>query len=236
MRIIDPNEFRSCKSSDTIYILGSGSSINAISPSQWDAIGSADSIAFNWFCKHDSFEPRFYIVREQANIPKRISRDETPEILFKRLNRYSECCFIVHDVSNHSPHAYPYNANLDRIEGKGVVVHDRQKGSFEDDIFKQGVYHGAITLNNVLHIVQYLGYKKVVFAGIDLNNSKYFWLDDSPRHTIVKKGIKVLDRHPVSKKTIEAVRKFDERNPSIKVVSASKSSLLNKVIPYEQIR
>ena len=58
------------KQSDTIFILGSGSSINHISPARWKAIAQHDTIGFNFWPFH-AFVPKLYFIealspREQS--------------------------------------------------------------------------------------------------------------------------------------------------------------------------
>ena len=47
------------KKSDTLFILGSGSTINKISDKQWGKIDDHDSIGFNFWLVHD-FVPDFF--------------------------------------------------------------------------------------------------------------------------------------------------------------------------------
>ena len=56
------NQLRSFKTSDRIYILGSGESILDISKQEWDEINSHNSIGFNHWYVHD-FEPTFSNIR-----------------------------------------------------------------------------------------------------------------------------------------------------------------------------
>ena len=57
-RFIKSNIFKN-KNSDTLFILGSGESINSIKI--WDKIRSHDSIGFNYFI-FNNFVPSFYIL------------------------------------------------------------------------------------------------------------------------------------------------------------------------------
>lgn len=61
------------KKSDTIFILGSGASVNDLTPKQWDFIKQHDSVGFNLWLVHD-FVPDFYMF-ETAD------RDSDPAIL-----------------------------------------------------------------------------------------------------------------------------------------------------------
>jgi len=50
------------KKSDTLFILGSGPSINLITESEWAHIREHDSVGFNWWMAHD-FVPSFYLLQ-----------------------------------------------------------------------------------------------------------------------------------------------------------------------------
>lgn len=237
MKILTEQQFRDRKKSNRLVIYGSGSSINAITDSQFKLLNERDSLAFNWFCKHETIVPSFFFIREQANIPKRIAKDETPHLLFKMINeKYSGTCFVVHDLSEHSPHAFPYHAKIISIEGEGVVVKDKQKGSLKQNIFSEGIYHGSTTLTNVLHVAGFLGYEEVLFAGIDLYDSRYFWLPQGiARENIQKKGCDVNDTHPVAKSALDAIKQFMEAFPDVKLRCLNSKSLLRKVMDCERI-
>src|SRR4051812_26800845 len=47
------------KQSDTLFVLGSGSSINQISAERWSGIAAHDTLGFNFWLYHP-FVPRFY--------------------------------------------------------------------------------------------------------------------------------------------------------------------------------
>lgn len=238
MKILSEKQFREKKKTNRLVIYGSGSSINNITSSQLKNLSERDSLSFNWFCKHPSIAPLFFLIREQANIPKRITKTETTEILFEQINKsiYQQTCFIVHDQHSHSPHAFPYQKYLNRIPGDGIVVADTKSGNLLQNIFSNGIYHGSTTLMNALHVAGFLGYEEILFAGVDLNNSRYFWLpDDEERESIRQKGVSVTDPHPVAKNAIDAVRQFKDSFPNVKLRCLNSKSLLRKVMDCERI-
>jgi hypothetical protein len=237
MKVLSQQQFRDRKKSNRLVIYGSGGSINAITDSQSKLLNERDSLAFNWFCKHKTIVPSFFLIREQANIPKRVTKDETPQLLIDLINkRYRGTCFVVHDLSEHSPHAFPYHTKTALIEGDGVIVKDRQKGSLKQNLYDEGVYHGATTLMNTLHVAGFLGYEEVLFAGVDLYDSRYFWLpQDKARENIQKKGCDVNDTHPVAKNALDAVKQFMEVFPDVKLRCLNPKSLLRKVMDCERI-
>lgn len=233
MQIISKEELLGMKNSDTIVILGCGYSINRITDEQWKQIEEFDSVAFNWFCKHD-FEPSFFTIREQANTKERRSKTETPKILYERVNRYKNTGLVVLDISKSAPTSLNYAKKLSHFTGKGVVVRDRKTTRVQrmsKDMFEYGLCHGKCTMTTVLHFVVQMGYKKIVFAGVDLNDSRYFWLKkNEARHTIVKKGRKANQKHPIIKTTFKLLGKFD-RCYHIPMETLNHKSALVKIMP-----
>ncbi len=66
------------KSSDTVFVLGSGWSINEISDQHWEVVGRHDSIALNFWPVHH-FVPRLYLFEN-------VIRSEGSEALFDALH------------------------------------------------------------------------------------------------------------------------------------------------------
>lgn len=235
---INKNTFLNKKKTSAIFILGSGRSINNLSDSEWGIISKYDSIAFNWFCKH-KFEPTFFLLREQANLPSRISKTENKDILLKLVNRYKNTTGIVCDTSNHTKHAYQHGDNL---KIPYVILKDirsrkgRKMKYLTRDIFEFGIVHYNCTLYNVMHFIKFMEYSTVVFVGIDLYDSRYFWLPkNKPRHTIIKKNKKCSDVHPVAGPVIQLISRFHKAFPLVQMYTSNQRSLLCKVIDFRPI-
>jgi len=230
---LTPDELIRRKKSDTIVIFGSGYSINRIKAHQWKNIDSSDSIGFNWFCKH-SYEPTFFLIREQANVKKRISSGETPGILFGLVNRYDNTCAIVINTKKTAPTSLNYARKLNRIGLSGVVFKERKLNRVQKmacNPFEYGLCHGKCTLFSVLHFVTYMKYKTLVFAGMDLNDSRYFWLKkNETRHNIIKKGKKYRKPHPIAKTTLKLISKF-KRSYKVNLYTLNRKSKLKTIMP-----
>ena len=236
---ITMDEVKSKKTSDTIFILGSGYSINRVTDEQWDIIRSHNSIAFNWFCKH-SFEPTYFLIREQANLRSRRCKGETIEDLINLINRYDNTVGIICDVSAHTKKAYRHYED-ERIKIPCVVVKDDKSSRYKRfnnmkrDPSKKGLIHGNCTMYNVLHLVTFLGYKKIIFVGVDLYDSRYFWLAKNiTRRAVAKKHKKCREKHVIASKVMQLVRRY-QRHTGVKVDVANPRSLLKRVIPYKSI-
>lgn len=228
------------KTSESIVVMGSGWSINNISEYQWKAISNVNSIGFNWFCKHQ-FAPTFYIIREQANIASRKNHDESPEALISLLSKknYKDTLMIVLDVSKHSPHAFKYRKLIKTITNQYITIKDfKVKGSFNikymfKDMFNVGLYHGKCSLVNVIHFILQMKYENVYFAGVDLYDSRYFWLrEKETRHTVKNKCKKYNSKHAVAGYTLKFLNKI-QKNTKLKMYSLSEKSLLCKIMEYK---
>ena len=241
MIILSKEQFLQKKTSSLIFVIGSGWSINSITPEEWEIIGKYNTIGFNWSCLH-SFEPTFFLIREQANLPQRKHKGETIKTLIKRVNRYKNTGCIICDVRKHTPRAYAFHKDR-RINAQCILVRDNKNKKysrklhkyFKLDPFEHGLIHGRCTMYNVLHLVTYLGYQQVVFIGVDLRNSRYFWLGPKEtRHTVAKKGRSFKHKHSITGDMMRLIKR--SRKLPFDMYVASRKSLLKRRIPYKTIQ
>jgi hypothetical protein len=182
LRLAHTRNMAGNRTSDTIYILGSGASINNISRSQWKKIEKADTVGVNFWLIHE-YVPTFLIceLTEETDRVRLLIRQledrredyaNTP-VIFKGLHKnldylrdshrqWSEGCsyfrtMALPDVSKdsflkHLRIVYPLR--LDRI---GFFLQAR----------------GTIFM--AMHFAICMGYRNIVFLGVDLNDTRYFW-------------------------------------------------------------
>ncbi|MBV1747563.1 MAG: hypothetical protein KUA36_05355 [Desulfomicrobium sp.] len=185
---IDKLDIERYKTSDTIFILGSGSSINRISDKQWNFISNNDSLGLNFWIIHD-FISTFYCYEEPNNSGDR--KNIFYNILNKKKDLLSEKPFVIKDL-------LPSKISFDRIPGelkKNIYL------SLDFDIPAKGddavmmeylwalrtlgrlqytgkiryIYSITASLSYAAFFSLLMGYKKVVFCGIDLSDSMYFY-------------------------------------------------------------
>ncbi len=235
MRVLSKEEFLAEKKSDTLVIYGSGSSINQLADSEKSELSKFDSVGFNWFLK-SKIPTTFYLVREQSNRPSRIAPGETREDLFSAMSSppYDRSCLII--LKFRQKDSFPYYDNLHKFSGKGIVTNDRKKKGVGDfpsfDLYEDACVHGKCTMINVLHLAWYLKYVRILFVGVDLYDSRYFWLrEGKTRATVSKKKNTYKSRHAITKMTVMAVRTFKKRYPGIKMFTYNPKSVLRKSIP-----
>lgn len=163
-------------------------------------------------------------------------RGETTEELFRILSTkpYLDSCILVHKLKQKE--SFPYHSNIHKFAGEGIVVNDLKKKlvkQFPDfDIYNDGVIHGKCTLVNALHIAWHMKYSRIIFVGIDLYDSRYFWLKPNVTRQSVKNKKRIFSsRHSIAKMVISVVKDFKNIYPDIKLYTYNPKSLLRKVVP-----
>ena len=177
--------------SDTLFILGTGSSINSLSPKDFEHISNHDSLAFNNFLLHD-FVPNFYLMEssfmdeirniQAHNIKQREADYKDVKFLFKGLefDRTQELLTL---LSKEKVNLDFYYSTSIYSKNNLKTKSDTEKELTEILEFSQKVnknrinfcYEKRATLSHLLFWAYLLGYKKIVLCGVDLNHSKYFY-------------------------------------------------------------
>ncbi|MHA1469625.1 MAG: hypothetical protein ACTSSP_03565 [Candidatus Asgardarchaeia archaeon] len=237
MPLINENKLKEFKKSKTIIIYGCGSSINKLKEHEFERLSCYDSCSFNWFCFSD-IPTTYYLVREQANIKKRVHGEENIDNFYSIMNcSYKDSCLILHDLSEHSPHAYDYSLkdNREKFKSQYIVVKDKKlRGNNpgvglwrKKSIFERGIYHGKNTLTNALHFAVWMRYKKIIFVGFDLYDSRYFWLDDNEtRYSVKEKNKDMNSQHQTAKDIVNLIREVKKNRFKLRMYVYNKKSLL----------
>ena len=259
MQILTRDEFLSKKKSDTIVVYGSGYSINDITEEQWNKLGQFDSIGFNWFLK--SKRPvTFYLLREQDIWRKNGFGDESRKEVVDTLNNYyKDSCAIVVDLSNSHPKwsktnhygkkIYQKDIKLSGVISKEVFARislpEYRNGWPENnkrynilcnyfqsyDMLNKGIVYDFCSMVNILHLITFLKYKRIIFAGVDLYDHRYFWLGkDKLRNITKKRGRKLNSNHFVSNFTCGLIGTYNNYFKDVELFVLNPKSLLAKKI------
>ena len=190
---LDFNPLRHKKSSDTLFILGSGSSVLTYTSEEWKTIADHDSLGFNYWILHP-FVPTHYIFEltkydwDLACITKN---------LVARTDLASKSCIYLKDAERFDKSAI--NDAIGALPGhikKAIhLVWDAEiPGDTLQDFTRSvislsraggftGRRHWAIpkkraTLFFAINLAVRAGYKNIVLCGVDLNNTNYFFRAD----------------------------------------------------------
>ncbi|RYE24708.1 MAG: hypothetical protein EOP51_06505 [Sphingobacteriales bacterium] len=184
------------KTSDTLFILGSGASVNDFTDRQWEEIGKHDSIGINYWVIHE-FVPR-YLMFELPFPPRdkyffdalefRKEKYKNVPIIFKGLYRNRSTFGDFKSLVAKFPSSLLKNMYL----GKEFAINAKTKDEFAQTLNRLNKigffrarkrmrtlaqHRGTISCAIIFGIKS--GYKKIVLCGVELNNDKYFYSERS---------------------------------------------------------
>ena len=238
---IDFDRLRKNKKSNTVFIFGSGSSLNSISASEWDAIDPHDKISFNWFIKQDFLNMDYHLARRVLHYDNGDGDHNRTEAK-KQINHYFS-------VLQNNPR-YRDSILLLQWEPQGwgarlAVRHDmidRELTIFpfqtcKDNAIGPSVHHGLIhtvsTLMDVLSFAFYMGWEKIVLVGVDLTDTSYFWMEAGDTTQFQRERTNTLGQHSTAVNgivgEIQNLQKIFVRQGII-LYSYNENSLLSEVM------
>ena len=180
------------KRSDTLFVLGGGSSINLITAERWQGIAAHDSLGLNWWLIHP-FVPSFYLLEV-------VTREVFPEgfrryveIADRRAADYAGTVKIAMELDKpgtqsiaHVSPAFRENlyaaGNLpaparNEPEFAQALRYLAARGRFRIERRFSTLLKYAASLTTTLAFGLKLGYRKSVLCGIDLTTQEYFYQD-----------------------------------------------------------
>lgn len=177
------------KSSDTLFVLGSGTSINEMTDRMWDEIKAANSIGFNNWMLH-SFIPTYYMRESKSNYR---ANPEFLRLIKAKCKQYASTPMVLRGFKDQErddmlgPREFPeaLRSNL------CMPLHLDVPAGSEDELrtflrlwrrlgflFWRDVHLSCrASLSTLIYIGVIHGYRHIVLCGIDLNDSRYFWQD-----------------------------------------------------------
>ncbi len=160
------------KGSHIAVFLGSGPSINNITDEQWELIAKADTWTVNNWVYHP-FVPKFYHPEV-----KKYNRDIIRRRIAAR-DDYDNVNFIINqdrmhllDVIGKDKKVYTYRMHKINAVKKPIVP--RYTPSSNPNILTCNL-NSSITM--IFELMLRFKYKKVIFFGVDMSDSRYFWTD-----------------------------------------------------------
>ena len=183
-------DLRKFKTSNTVFILGSGSTINDITESEWEHINDHDSFGLNFWPIHPH-TPTIHVFELPTGEDFKSSYYS---LLNHRSGDYSDIPIIIKDIPRTLAHLnlnqYPeslinntYLAEEIRIPWRDTdyEVFDRSiewfdnRGYFDSDGRIELGLKKRASVSFLIHMAVKMGYQNIVLCGIDMNNSKYFY-------------------------------------------------------------
>lgn len=199
-RYADAEELRSRRRSETVFVFGSGASLNELSAEDWEEIARHDTFGFNWFVYERFVRCDFHLIRgiPDTDTDPGVWRPQLEEYfrLIRTNPRFSDTVFLVHGgfraINGNRAIGYrllPAGSTVFRWRTN--VRHELPSRSF-----RQGLAHGHSTLQECINAAYLLGWTRIVLAGVDLYDRRYFWLEpDETRSIDVRRGATSHDDH-----------------------------------------
>ena len=230
------------KKSDTIFIFGSGQSLNSISKSEWKKISKHNTVGLNYFVHQKWIAIDFHIVRELSiGYEKKIFNH------VKALNVIKNFCDLVNNNKFFSKTVFLIQKDFFAFVGKNIIKFDFLKkrklffykanrehsSKFElPDSFSAGLTRQAGAIGAGISFAKIINWKKIVLVGVDLYDSKYFWLPSTQNRS--RFTTSPNQTHPTVKRGIISIMKLWRarlQKENIELLVYNKDSLLKTVLP-----
>ena len=212
-KIFIPASSKNKKKTRTLFLLGSGQSINEITKNQWNYIKSTESWGFNNWNIHD-FIPNSYFVQSEFFSEKHINmfyeKDSfMKDILLEKKNQYSDVEFYVRgdNVNNYTFHKSQFGEtllsnNFNKSFISELIIRSKSKirpivlmnkmfklGFFSTNPNNSPIPKFGNTITELISLALIMGFKKIVLCGIDMNDNGHFYDKDiySKRYELLNK-------------------------------------------------
>jgi hypothetical protein len=187
-RLIDGQELRARRRSDTVYVFGSGASLNDISAAEWDAISRHDTFGFNWFVHQRFVRCDFHLIRgiPDTDFDRGVWKPQLDEYfgLIRSNPRFVDTVYCVQTGLRATNGNRALGHRL-LPEGSSVFLwrtHTKRREPARS--FADGLTHAHSTLSEVVNLAFLAGWHRIVLAGVDLYDRNYFWLPPGETRTV----------------------------------------------------
>lgn len=188
--MISCDQLSSVKRTDTVFVLGSGSSVNLISPSRWMTIRRYDSIGLNFWLFHDLVPTIYYfelvedheieIMRQFTGVANKVSSRYRGTL--KIASEFHNGVMLLDGLSDE------FRENLCAHLSVPVYVENdvqltaslrllKRCGVFGQHRAPHNLFKHAGSLSTVISLAAKMKYRRIVLCGIDLNSPAYFYQD-----------------------------------------------------------
>ena len=186
--LLNAEEVRATRKSNTVFIFGSGSSLNTVSSEGWREIESHDTFSLRDF-------PRQSFVRTDYHMTGEVDDLEAYARRLRENPLYERAIFLIQSGFR------ARNGNFligRRLLTRGSRVFRYRRASrgeirLPSENIRWGVVHGPNSIVSAVNMAYLLGWKRIVLVGVDLNNKRYFWLEGDAIRPEEKSEINVND-------------------------------------------
>jgi hypothetical protein len=199
-RLLDEEELRATRRSDTVFVFGSGWSLNEISDVEWRAIERCDTFGFNWFVHQRFVRCDYHLIREIPDDDRdaAVWRAQLAQYfdLLRTNPLFADTVYLVHGgfraINGNRTIGYGYLPPGSRV----FRWRSNKLADLPTTSFRRGLTHGHSTLQECVNFAFLLGWRRIVLTGVDLYDRRYFWLPrDETRSIDVRRGASSAEEH-----------------------------------------
>lgn len=242
LALLDEEGLKKTVRSDTAFVFGSGASLRDLTPAEWAHIGRHDTIGFNYFIRQRFVRLDFHIVGEVAT-----GDDTRREIWEPAVRQYAEIIesnpFCRDTIVGLQQGWRAHQSN--RLIALGLVPPSRRVFRYRrigrgvlrrpSPSLVAGLVHGAGSVCGAVNLAYAMGFRRIVLTGIDLYDSRYFWLNsDEARGDLVELGRPDPSaRHPTASSLIRYLGAWraQMQREGVELTVYNPRSLLTETLP-----
>jgi hypothetical protein len=189
-RVLAEPDLRAAKKSETVFVFGSGYSLNELMPAEWTHFARHDTFGFNNFVYEKWIPIGFQLLRGGVETTDTLWRAYAAEFT-GILNANPHCANTIFLVQGE------YLADFcNRLIGYGYLrrgagifrYHTNREDGPPTRSFAEGLRHEGGTLSDAVNAVSILGWKRIVLVGVDLYDSRYFWMGPHETQGVDERG------------------------------------------------
>lgn len=174
---LDEAALRARRTSDTVFIFGSGYSLNELSETEWRHFAAHDVFGFNMFIYERWVPIRFQLLRGGAE--GQLAWRSYGEHIAETIRDNPHCRDTVFLLQGEYQAQFCNQMIGYRLLPVGQPIfryHTARADGPPTRSFPEGLRHISGTLSDAVNAAVCLGWQNIVLVGIDLYDSRYFWL------------------------------------------------------------
>jgi hypothetical protein len=188
-RVLSEAALRRSRKSDTVFVFGSGYSLNELAPDEWAHFTAHDVFGFNAFVYERWIPIDFHLLR--GGVEGAVKWRAYAEEFTETLNANPHCAntrFLVQGeyLAQFCNQLIGYRYLK---PGTAIFRYTTNRGSGPPtSSFHQGLRHEGGTLSDAVNAAFCLGWNRIVLVGVDLYDSRYFWLKPDETYGVDEAG------------------------------------------------
>lgn len=176
-RVVSEATVRAARRSDRVFVFGSGTSLNDVTAEEWAAIAEHDVFGFNAFYRQRWVRTDFQLLRGgvYGELRWRPHGYEVRDLIAAN-PLYADAIFLLQEeYLGHFANTLVGRGLLPR--GARIFRYRTMPGpGLPSRSLGDGVRHSPGTLADCVNLAALLGWREIVLVGVDLYDSRYFWL------------------------------------------------------------